>query len=133
MGKRLPLNFRKTDLARAVESARTSGIEPRMVEVVTKDGTTFRVFGDKAPEVQAAHASAAAVTLSEGRFGKVFPYRRECPVCPQKQTNRETSRDVGFVPLADICSGTNRNVIRSPRRRGQEGLAAPRGRASLPS
>jgi hypothetical protein len=61
MGKRLPSNFRKTDYVRAVESARTSGIDPRMVEVVTKDGTTFRVFGDKAQEVQAAQASAAAV------------------------------------------------------------------------
>jgi hypothetical protein len=61
MGKRLPSNFRKTDYVRAVESARTSGIDPRMVEVVTKDGTTFRVYGDKAPEVQTAQAEAAAV------------------------------------------------------------------------
>jgi hypothetical protein len=61
MGKRQPSNFRKTDYVRAVESARTSGIDPRMVEVVTKDGTTFRVYGDKTPEVEAAHASAAAV------------------------------------------------------------------------
>src|SRR5262245_36141125 len=40
MGKRLPSNFRKTDLARAVEGARTSGITPTMVEITGKDGVT---------------------------------------------------------------------------------------------
>jgi hypothetical protein len=48
MGKRGPSSFKKLDAERAIRSARDSGIEPAMVEIVTKDGTTFRVFGSGA-------------------------------------------------------------------------------------
>jgi hypothetical protein len=53
-------HFRKTDGVRAIEIARSGGLQPEMLEIVTKDGTVFRVFGSKAaaaettPEIQSA-------------------------------------------------------------------------------
>jgi hypothetical protein len=61
MGKRPPSNFRKSDVLRAVASARDAGVPVAGVEITCKDGTVIKVLGDNAPEVQAAHASAAAV------------------------------------------------------------------------
>ena len=48
MGKRGPGSFKKLDAQRAIERARAAGIEPAMVEIVSKDGVTIRVYGDKA-------------------------------------------------------------------------------------
>jgi hypothetical protein len=48
MGKRGPSSFKKLDAERAIWSAREAGLEPAMIEIVAKDGTTFRVYGDKA-------------------------------------------------------------------------------------
>jgi hypothetical protein len=48
MGKRGPSSFKRLDAERAIRSAREAGLEPAMIEIVAKDGTTFRVYGDKA-------------------------------------------------------------------------------------
>jgi hypothetical protein len=48
MGKRGPSSFKKLDALRAINTAREAGLEPAIVEIETKDGTTFRVYGDKA-------------------------------------------------------------------------------------
>jgi hypothetical protein len=48
MGKRGPSSFKRLDAERAIRSARGAGLEPAMIEIVAKDGTTFRVYGDKA-------------------------------------------------------------------------------------
>jgi hypothetical protein len=48
MGKRGASSFKKLDVARAIRSAHEAGLEPAMVEIETKDGTTIRVYGDKA-------------------------------------------------------------------------------------
>jgi len=47
MGKRGPNAFKRNDAIRAIESARSAGVEPAMFEVVVaKDGSvTFRIFG----------------------------------------------------------------------------------------
>jgi hypothetical protein len=48
MGKRGENAFRRNDAIRALQSARDGGLEPAMIEIITKDGTTFRIYGDKA-------------------------------------------------------------------------------------
>jgi hypothetical protein len=51
MARRGSNSFRRNDAMRAIKSARDSGIEPAMVEVIvtTEDGTvTYRVYGEKA-------------------------------------------------------------------------------------
>jgi hypothetical protein len=48
MGRRGDNLFKKNDGLRALKIAREGGIEPAMIEIVAKDGTTFRVYGDKA-------------------------------------------------------------------------------------
>jgi hypothetical protein len=53
-----PNRFLRNDAVRAVASARQAGIEPTGLEIVTADGTTFRVFGAGAP--QATPATGAA-------------------------------------------------------------------------
>ena len=52
--------FNRNDLKRAIRGARESGINPTMVEIEGKDGTRFRVFGDRAPEVLSAREQAKA-------------------------------------------------------------------------
>jgi hypothetical protein len=48
MGKRGSNLFKRTDAKRAIQSALDAGIAPSMVEIITQDGTTFRIYGDKA-------------------------------------------------------------------------------------
>jgi hypothetical protein len=48
MGKRGENAFRRNDAVRALQSARDAGLVPTMIEIITKDGTTFRIYGDKA-------------------------------------------------------------------------------------
>jgi hypothetical protein len=48
MGKRGRNSFRRNDGLRALRIAREGGIEPAMIEIIAKDGTIFRVYGDKA-------------------------------------------------------------------------------------
>jgi hypothetical protein len=48
LAKRGGNSFKRNDGLRALKIARDGGIEPAMIEIVAKDGTTFRVYGDKA-------------------------------------------------------------------------------------
>src|SRR5262245_16318148 len=48
MGKRGPSGFKRNDAVRAIQSGRDARLEPTMFEIVAKDGTTNRVYGDKA-------------------------------------------------------------------------------------
>src|SRR5262245_31973824 len=60
MARRGTSHFRLNDGRRAVRVARDSGIAPAMIEIVAKDGTTFRVYGDNAPIVQTNRDDAAS-------------------------------------------------------------------------
>ena len=55
--------FKRNDGLRALRIARDGGIEPAMMEIVAKDGTIFRVYGENAgtPE-QGAKAWAEAIS-----------------------------------------------------------------------
>ena len=46
MGKRGENLFKKNDGLRALQIARDGGITPGMIEIIAKDGTVFRVWGD---------------------------------------------------------------------------------------
>ncbi len=48
MGRRGTNLFKQNDGVRALRIAREGGLEPAMLEIVAKDGTTFRVYGDRA-------------------------------------------------------------------------------------
>ena len=45
VGHRGPLPFKQKDVVRTMRSAKKGGLDIGHVEVVTKDGTTIRVFG----------------------------------------------------------------------------------------
>jgi hypothetical protein len=48
MARRGTNHFRLNDARRAIRTARREGIEPAIIEIVAKDGTTFRIHGPKA-------------------------------------------------------------------------------------
>jgi hypothetical protein len=51
--------FKRNDGLRALKIARDGGIEPAMIEIIAKDGTVFRVYGDKAaPQADAKPKTA---------------------------------------------------------------------------
>ena len=54
MGRRSENLFKRNDVMRAIKSARDAGVPVAGVEVVCKDGTTIRVFGENAAQLQAA-------------------------------------------------------------------------------
>jgi hypothetical protein len=58
MSKRGDNAFRRTDAVRAVKAAHDAGVEPAVVEIVTSDGTTFRIFGVGAAPPEATAAGA---------------------------------------------------------------------------
>jgi len=60
MGKRSDNAFRRNDAIRAVKAARDAGITPSLVEIVTADGTTFRVYGDNIAQTETTTADAKA-------------------------------------------------------------------------
>ena len=60
MGKRGPSSFKRLDAERAIRSAREAGLEPAMIEIVTKDGTIFRVYGDNAALTETTQDTAGA-------------------------------------------------------------------------
>jgi hypothetical protein len=65
MARRGSNSFKRNDAIRALKSARDAGLEPAMMEIVTEDGTTFRIYGDKAvpmPTSECAGADAKAWT-----------------------------------------------------------------------
>lgn len=87
MPRRGTNNFTRNDLRRAIRGARESGINPTMVEIEGRDGTRFRVFGDRAPEVLNAREQAAAHPL--GPQTRVIPGK---PDAPSRLTRREANR-----------------------------------------
>jgi hypothetical protein len=48
MGKRGKGSFRKLDALRAIRTAKEAGLTPGMVEIITADGVTYRVYSDTA-------------------------------------------------------------------------------------
>jgi hypothetical protein len=58
MGRRGENAFRRNDAIRAVKAARDAGVEPAVFEIVTADGTTFRIFGVGAASAEATCADA---------------------------------------------------------------------------
>jgi integrase len=68
MGMRGPSSFKRLDAERAIRSAREAGLEPAMIEIVTKDGTIFRVYGDNAAltEIDTGHRRRKGVGAGDG-------------------------------------------------------------------
>jgi hypothetical protein len=68
MGRRGTNLFKKNDGKRALDIAREGGLEPAMMEIIAKDGTTFRVYGASAsaPE-QGAKAWDEAITKLQAK------------------------------------------------------------------
>jgi hypothetical protein len=85
MGKCGSNSFRRNDGLRAIKIARDGGIEPAMIEIVAKDGTTFRVYGDKASVMETTQESAhtkawdEAITKSTGEQKKGRPGGKNAP------------------------------------------------------
>lgn len=52
--------FKRNDGLRALKIARDGGIEPAMIEIVAKDGTIFRVYGDNAALTESTQDTAGA-------------------------------------------------------------------------
>lgn len=59
--------FKRNDGLRALRIARDGGIEPGMIEIVAKDGTTFRIYGEnaKAPKQGTKEWDEATTELKE--------------------------------------------------------------------
>ena len=57
--------FKRNDGLRALKIARDGGIEPAMIEIIAKDGTVFRVYGDNAPLMESNQDSAATKAWDE--------------------------------------------------------------------
>jgi len=59
--------FKRNDGLRALRIARDGGLEPAMMEIVAKDGTTFRVYGENSssPEQGAKAWDEAISKLSK--------------------------------------------------------------------
>ena len=55
--------FKRNDGLRALRIAHDGGLAPAMMEIVAKDGTTFRIYGENAgPPPQGAKAWDEAIT-----------------------------------------------------------------------
>jgi hypothetical protein len=65
MGKRGPCSFKTLDVQRAIRSARDGGIEPAMIEIVARDGTIFRVYGDNAGLAETTQDTAGTKAWDE--------------------------------------------------------------------
>ena len=52
--------FKRNDGLRALKIARDGGIEPAMIEIVAKDGTSIRVYGDNATLAETTQEIAGA-------------------------------------------------------------------------
>jgi hypothetical protein len=52
--------FKRNDGLRALKIARDGGIEPAMIEIVAKDGTIFKVYGDNAALTESTQDTAGA-------------------------------------------------------------------------
>jgi hypothetical protein len=67
MAKRGINLFRRNDGLRALRIARDGGIDPAMLEIVAKDGTVYRVYGENAvpSETDTSDTSAWAAEAEE--------------------------------------------------------------------
>jgi len=65
MARRGSNSFKRNDGLRALKIARDGGIEPAMIEIVAKDGTVFRVFGDKAAAVSTSESADTKAWATE--------------------------------------------------------------------
>jgi hypothetical protein len=65
MARRGSNSFRRNDGLRALRIARDGGIEPAMLEIVAKDGTIFRVYGENASPTETTDDSAATKAWDE--------------------------------------------------------------------
>ena len=52
--------FKRNDAIRALQSARDGGINVQCFEIVAKDGTIFRVYGDNAALTESTQDTAGA-------------------------------------------------------------------------
>jgi hypothetical protein len=57
--------FKRNDGVRALKIAREGGIEPAMIEIVAKDGTIFRVYGDNAALTETTQDCTGAKAWNE--------------------------------------------------------------------
>ncbi len=65
MAKRGVNLFKRNDALRAIRSARDGGIEPAMIEIVAKDGTIYRVYGENAALTETTDDTAGANAWKE--------------------------------------------------------------------
>jgi hypothetical protein len=71
MRRRGTNSFKRNDGLRALKIARDGGIEPAMIEIVAKDGTTFRVYGDKATCKETAPDTTAGAREWQDEIAKL--------------------------------------------------------------
>lgn len=57
--------FKRNDGLRALKIARDGGLEPAMIEIVAKDGTIFRVYGDNAARTETSEEVVSAKAWDE--------------------------------------------------------------------
>jgi hypothetical protein len=57
--------FKRNDGLRALKIARDGGISPAMIEIIAKDGTIFRVYGDNAALTETTQDTAGAKAWGE--------------------------------------------------------------------
>ena len=64
--------FKRNDALRAIRSARDGGIEPAMIEIVAKDGTIYRVYGENAALTETTTDTGRANAWNEARESCAF-------------------------------------------------------------
>ena len=57
--------FKRNDALRAIRSARDGGIEPAMIQIVAKDGTIYRVYGENAALTETTDDTAGTKAWDE--------------------------------------------------------------------
>jgi hypothetical protein len=65
MGKRGSNLFRRNDGLRALRIAKDGGLEPAMIEIVAKDGTVYRVYGENAALTETTDDTTGAKAWDE--------------------------------------------------------------------
>jgi hypothetical protein len=63
--------FKRNDGLRALKIARDGGIEPAMIEIVAKDGTIFRVYGDNVAALTDTNQDTAAAREWDREIAKL--------------------------------------------------------------
>jgi hypothetical protein len=65
MAKRGSNLFKRNDGLRALRIAKDGGIEPAMIEIVAKDGTIYRVYGENAALTETTDDTAGSNEWNE--------------------------------------------------------------------